>query len=426
MGNIGYEVALEKLHKLGTFGIKPGLERITSLLAALGNPEQKLRCIHVTGTNGKGSVGAMLESMLVESGYKVGKFTSPHLITYNERIIVQKEQITNLEFANLVERVLQVKARAIELDQPTQFEVLTAMAFLYFAEQAVDYAIIEVGMGGLLDSTNVIMPVCSVITNVSLDHMDKCGVNVSEIAVHKAGIIKPGVPVVTAATAEALEVIRKTAAANKAAIYIGEQDFNCQEISKDLLQQTIRYNSPERDFKFSLRLLGKHQLANAAVAIKAFELVTRGQVPVREIAQGLKKTVWSGRAEIVSYEPLVILDGAHNPAGAKVLRELLDDDLFKKQQRCFILGFMQDKAIAEIVDILCRQEDQIIIVKADPELPRAASLEQLKRIILQPTLTAQDYDEALSQAKKIVGPQGIICIAGSLYLIGNIKKTLLG
>ena len=425
MEKLDYEVALEKLHSLGTFGIKPGLERVRKLLELLGNPEAKLKCIHITGTNGKGSVSAMLESILIEAGYKIGKFTSPHLISYNERIIVQKQQITDDDFAELVQKVWQVKEQVELIDQPTQFEVLTAMAFLHFAEQQVDYAVIEVGMGGLLDSTNVITPVCSIITNVSLDHMDKCGASLSEIATHKAGIIKNNVPIVTAAREEGLQVISKTAEFQKAPLYIAGREFKCEQLEQNITEQTIKYTSLNNSFNFILRLLGKHQLENAAVAIKAFELISKNLSAEKFVVQGMDKTVWAGRAEIVDKEPLIMLDGAHNPAGARALRVLLDEEIFKEKQKCFILGFMQDKSIVEIVTALCKNGEKILIVKADNDLPRAASTEYLAQVIPLPTEAMPNYTEAIARAKKIVGTNGLICIAGSLYLVGNIKKTLL-
>lgn len=424
MKNRNYEGALNKLHSLGVFGIKPGLERIKILLKKIGNPEQQIKCIHITGTNGKGSVSTMLEGMLVASGYKVGKFTSPHLVSYNERMVVQKQQIADREFADLVYEICHCATDMTKDMQPTQFEVLTAMAFLYFARQKVDLAIIEVGMGGLLDSTNVITPICSIITNVSLDHMDKCGDSIEKIAVHKAGIIKKNIPVITAATAEALDIIRETASKYQAPLYIAGKDFYCQEISKSLLGQKIKYFAGKEAVEFEIKLLGKHQLTNSAVAITAFKLITKGQ-KMQAIASGLKETIWSGRAEIISQDPVIILDGAHNPAGAIALRELLDDELLRAKRKCFILGFMQDKLIIEIVNILCKKEDTIIVVNAAPDLSRAASPEQLKQLIQAPTILMHDYQQAILKAKEVVGKEGLVCIAGSLYLVGNIKKTLL-
>ena len=424
---MNYTETLAYLDSLGKFGINLGMERIEDLLKELNNPEQKVRTIHVTGTNGKGSVTSMITNILLVSGLKVGKFTSPHLVRYNERIEVDGKEISDEDFALVVTAV----RRAVEsvmakgTDQPTQFEVLTAAAFLYFALQKLDYAVIEVGLGGLWDSTNVITPVVSVITNVSLDHTDRCGKTVEEIAMQKAGIIKDGVPVVTAAEGEALGPIQAMALFKQAPLYIYGKAFTGQEVASSMEGQTFTLSAGDYHSNYDVKLPGAHQILNTAVAVVAAKLASKQDSRINELAlhQGVALTKWPGRLERISQKPDVILDGAHNPAGAAVLRAALDK-YYSGKKICFIFGMMGDKDISQVITTLFRKEDTIFAVRAD-EGTRAAEPEALAAQIGSQAKAMHDLAEAYKTALAEVGEDGLVCVCGSLYLVGTFKKMLL-
>ena len=425
---MNYTETLAYLDSLGKFGINLGMERIEDLLKELNNPEQKVRTIHVTGTNGKGSVTSMITNILLVSGLKVGKFTSPHLVRYNERIEVDGKEISDEDFALVVTAV----RRAVEsvmakgTDQPTQFEVLTAAAFLHFALQKLDYAVIEVGLGGLWDSTNVITPVVSVITNVSLDHTDRCGKTVEEIAMQKAGIIKDGVPVVTAAEGEALGPIQAMALFKQAPLYIYGKAFTGQEVASSMEGQTFTLSAGDYHSNYDVKLPGAHQILNTAVAVVAAKLASKQDSRINELAlhQGVALTKWPGRLERISQNPDVILDGAHNPAGAAVLRAALDK-YYSGKKICFIFGMMGDKDISQVITTLFRKEDTIYTVRAD-EGARAAEPEALAEQIGSQAQAMHDLAAAYKTALAEVGEDGLVCVCGSLYLVGTFKKMLLG
>ena len=424
---MNYTETLAYLDSLGKFGINLGMERIEDLLKELNNPEQKVRTIHVTGTNGKGSVTSMISNILLVSGLKVGKFTSPHLVRYNERIEVDGKEISDEDFALVVTAV----RRAVEsvmakgTDQPTQFEVLTAAAFLHFALQKLDYAVIEVGLGGLWDSTNVITPVVSVITNVSLDHTDRCGKTVEEIAMQKAGIIKDGVPVVTAAEGEALGPIQAMALFKQAPLYIYGKAFTGQEVASSMEGQTFTLSAGDYHSNYEPKLPGAHQILNTAVAVVAAKLASKQDSRINELAlhQGVALTKWPGRLERISQKPDVILDGAHNPAGAAVLRAALDK-YYSGKKICFIFGMMGDKDISQVITTLFRKEDTIYTVRAD-EGARAAEPEALAEQIGSQAQAMHDLAAAYKTALAEVGEDGLVCVCGSLYLVGTFKKMLL-
>ena len=424
---MNYTETLAYLDSLGKFGINLGMERIEDLLKELNNPEQKVRTIHVTGTNGKGSVTSMITNILLVSGLKVGKFTSPHLVRYNERIEVDGKEISDEDFALVVTAV----RRAVEsvmakgTDQPTQFEVLTAAAFLHFALQKLDYAVIEVGLGGLWDSTNVITPVVSVITNVSLDHTDRCGKTVEEIAMQKAGIIKDGVPVVTAAEGEALGPIQAMSLFKQAQLYIYGKAFTGQEVSSSMEGQTFTLSAGDYHSNYEVKLPGAHQILNTAVAVVAAKLASKQDSRINELAlhQGVALTKWPGRLERISQKPDVILDGAHNPAGAAVLRAALDK-YYSGKKICFIFGMMGDKDISQVITTLFRKEDTIYTVRAD-EGARAAEPEALAEQIGSQAQAMHDLAAAYKTALAEVGEDGLVCVCGSLYLVGTFKKMLL-
>lgn len=425
-----YQEALAYLEGLDTFGIKLGLTRIEDLLERMGRPQTLYKTIHVTGTNGKGSTTAMLTEILSQAKIKVGMYTSPHLVSYTERIQVGGQEITESDFAA---GVLEVKAHIAQMvaegaESPTQFEVLTAAAFAYFAKMQVEYAVIEVGLGGLLDSTNVILPEVSVITNVTLEHADRCGGTLLGVAEHKAGIIKEGVPVVTATKGEPLEVIRRVAREKNADIFVCGEEFQsvfegltdgCQNVafSSDLLGCCINY---------PLRLLGLHQIENSAVAVMTALVLahTEKRLTKEAICQGLATVSWGGRFELMRKEkPVLIIDGAHNPAGAKMLRENLDC-YFPGQARVLLLGILKDKDVDGIVQSLIRPED--IVVVTQPNSDRAAAPDDVaEKIAAQQVEAYASIERGLLRARQLAGEEKLLCVAGSLYLVGAVRQHLL-
>ena len=423
-----YEEAINYLANLNRFGINLGLARIEKLLELMDHPEKKIKSIHVAGTNGKGSTTAMLASILSSGGIKTGMYTSPHLAEYTERMIVDGQEASPEEFAQAIAYTSQFVDRIVSqgFDHPTEFEVLTAAAFYYFASCEVEYAVIEVGLGGLLDSTNVIMPILSVITNVTLDHMDKCGSTIEEIAHHKSGIIKQGVPVVTAAKGQALEVIIKTAQEKSTACYVYGQDFSgtflgmkehCQKVGVKLKEQ-------EKIVNFAVNLLGGHQVDNCAVAVMTALILGKSEkrIDLPAIEKGLRQVRWPGRFEVVSESPTIIIDGAHNPDGARALRENLDQ-FYGHKEIVFLLGILQDKDVKTIVTTLIHPADKVVVVA--PISQRAGKPEDVAREIKGAYVeVAHSINAGLEKTKLLAGEDNVICIAGSLYLIGEARKII--
>lgn len=427
---MNYSAALAYLESLGTFGIQLGLKRIEALLAELGNPERRFRSIHVTGTNGKGSTTALLAAILHAAGIRTGMYISPHLVDYPERMTMEGQEISRDEFAAMIGKT-RLAAEAIQargMESPTEFEVLTAAAFLWFAEKQVEMAVVEVGLGGLLDSTNVICPVASVITNVTLEHTDRCGGTVAEIAAHKAGIIKIGAPVFTGATGEALAVIEAAAARQQVPCIVLNRDFFVSEVQSSEAGQSFGFSTPPTAAQhYSLSLIGRHQADNAALAVRACQFLAENEprLTAAAIKFGVAQARWPGRFEIFTGAPTVILDGAHNPDGARTLRHTLDA-VYPGRAIVFLFGVLADKDHGEMARRLFHPSDRAIVV--EPNSPRAASACEIADEIsgyVAAVSVAADIASGLLQAKLWAGPQGIVCVAGSLYMIGDARQLLL-
>ncbi|WP_251441298.1 bifunctional folylpolyglutamate synthase/dihydrofolate synthase [Veillonella intestinalis] len=422
-----YAEAVAYLDSCVPFGIKPGLERIKALLQAMDNPETAYKTIHITGTNGKGSVTALVDSVLTYSGRRVGRFTSPHLISYTERICVNGRSITEAAFGELIANVAKVVTKLVDegLEPPTQFEVLTAAAFLFFREQGVDYAVIEVGLGGLLDSTNVVVPEVSVITNVTIDHQAYCGNTVEEIATHKAGIIKPKVPVVTAAQSSALEVIRTKAKELKSPIFVFNEDFSIKSRSAMPEGQmiTLEDTAGHKDMLFTT-LAGVHQAVNLACATAALRVLMKKDKSISEetLREGLARAKWAGRFEIVKrLDRIFIFDGAHNANGAEAF-QLTYKELFKDTPKTMVLAVLADKEVQAVVDELVAPKDTVIAVPAPT--PRSCTPEELASYISSAVTTASSVTAGLDQAMKTTKSGDIIVVAGSLYILGEAEQWL--
>lgn len=427
-----YEEAVHYLENSSAFGIQLGLGRITALLARLGNPERKYKTVHVTGTNGKGSVTAMIASVLTEAGIKTGRYTSPHLEDYTERIEVDGHDISREDFAVAVDHV-KVAVEAMVADgeeRPTEFEMLTAAAFWHFTQVGVEYAVIEVGLGGLVDSTNVIVPEVSVITNVSLDHMKYCGNTVEEIAVQKAGIIKEGVPVVTTATKPALTVIARTAYEKHSRLYAKDHSFTVKVVPPAddwhpadgqtlSIQETYGYN-----ITATIPLLGEHQQDNCAAAVIAILRLARKDARITRTAveKGLKKVQWPGRFQVVkAKDRTVVIDGAHNPAGIATFVKTYDE-IFGQRKRVFLFSVLADKDYTQMVQELFRPDD--VVVCAPAPTPRSADPPQMAQILPCQATAVDSLDRGLDEAFAKVADDAVLCIVGSLYIQGDVRRYL--
>lgn len=427
-----YEEALEYLVSLTKFGMNFGLNRIKGLLKRLGNPEQNLRVIHVGGTNGKGSTTAMIAEILRASGYKVGVFTSPHLHDYRERIVINGQMIAKERLTSLVGRLRPHLEELVAggIEHPTEFEVSTAMALLYFAEERVHFAVIEVGLGGEIDSTNVVLPLVSVITNVGLDHMDYLGSTLAEIARVKAGIIKPNSVAVTASDRpEVLEVLR--ARAREAGVHLWQvgEDVRFEGRWSGELEQEFDLIGIHGSYpKLRLSLAGRHQLENAATAVTVCEILQSeygAAIPRKAIYEALRKVQWPGRLELISLRPKVLLDGAHNVDGASVLAEALPR--YKRSRLVLCLGMLADKEREKVVDMLVPLADEVIITK--PDSPRAGDWEALAEIARKhgrPAECIEDPREAALAGLARLGAEDMLCVTGSLYMLADARAALLG
>ncbi len=428
---MNFAQALQYLEDLNAFGSQLGLARIQQITELLGNPQARYRTIHVTGTNGKGSVTAMLAGILTQSGIRTGMYVSPHLVSYTERMQIDGQTISEQDFADsmTVVRAAAEKMVAAGSEQPTQFEILTAAAFWYFHQKNVEYAVIEVGLGGLLDSTNVIIPEVSVITNVTMEHADRCGGTLEGIARHKAGIIKAGVPVVTAAVGEPLKILQAAAAEKNTDIFIAGQDFSSSFVHFDGKVQQLEFSSGLLGAvkePYDLQMLGTHQIENSALAVMTARLLhnTDARITPGSIALALAITSWPGRFERMDRgDQHILIDGAHNPAGMEVLRQSLDL-YYPVEERVILLGILKDKDIHTMLATLLRPNDTVVVTA--PNSARASDPEAVARQIHTQHVEVQpDPVEALARSLELANSQRLLCVAGSLYLIGGIRQALL-
>ncbi|MBI5491760.1 MAG: bifunctional folylpolyglutamate synthase/dihydrofolate synthase [Deltaproteobacteria bacterium] len=419
---------LEYLSSLHGHGIKLSLSRIKELLRLLGNPQDDFPTIHIAGTNGKGSTAAYLSSISGRAGFKTGLYTSPHLIKFNERIQVSGRPISDQAMRRIAVKVRKAAKKMTGPDRALSFfEFTTAMAFLYFKERSVDIGVIETGMGGRFDATNVVTPLVSVITNIGLDHTMYLGAKVKDIAFEKAGIIKRGVPVITGEEkAEALAVIEKASRRMGARLLKIGQDFTPRKGHDGRLD----YSGVDIDIKsLTPGLRGAHQFKNAACALAAIE-VLRGsgfKIPVKAIRQGLKGTIWPARVDVVSRRPLVILDAAHNPDGALTLANALKE--FRYKSLTLVLGIMADKDIPGILSSLAPLADNIIVCA--PETDRAASpalivrmLGRMLRPFSKPAVVKSSVKDGVAAALKDARKGDAVCVTGSIFTVGEAKKYL--
>ena len=416
-----YNRCLKIMYGLRRFGIILGLETIQSILDGLGNPHKKYACIHVAGTNGKGSVAATLASILFESGYTVGLYTSPHLVRFNERICVNNDPISNAE----VVRAYRAVKRVHYGDRsPTFFEFATAMALYAFSQHHVDWAVIETGMGGRYDATNVIQPAISIITNVSLEHRDYLGHTLAKIAREKAGIIKPETPVVSGVKQkQARTVVQRIARKQSAPLFMLGRDFKVRQNPSG----GFSYSGLENSWRhLQTPLLGRYQIQNAALALAASEVLIkeRAAISIESIKKGLAHTRWPGRLEIVCNHPLVILDGAHNLIAARNLAKYLAENLAGRRIT-LVIGILDDKPYRSMLNSLLPRCSRAIITRA--RTGRALAPEKLQTIataFLADVRIISDVTAAARHAIETAAPDDVVCIAGSLYVVGEAKEAL--
>ncbi|HIE65243.1 MAG: folylpolyglutamate synthase/dihydrofolate synthase family protein [Nitrospira sp.] len=438
--------ALEYLYQLQRHGVRPGLERMDALLTLLEHPEHQFQSVHIAGTNGKGSTAAMVASALIQGRSTVGLYTSPHLIDFSERIVVSGVPISHEEIVQLTEHIREkIKFRVPRLlEEISFFEFTTAMAFLFFFEKKVDLAVVEVGMGGRFDATNLLSPLVTGITHIGLDHQQYLGTTLEEIIAEKAGIIKESTPIVTSVSQpELLTVLEKKARERNAPlIRLGH------EITLSITDpaQPIRFNAPSRfdydglkERRVECGLLGRHQIDNAAVAIGLLEQLGLRGVPLSEqdLLEGIRQVSWKGRLEILQEQPLFLLDGAHNPSSAKRLGEFLSRvDPDRSGKHWMLIGMMSDKNIPEVLSPLIGWTDAFIFSR--PEIKRAADPNEIMDSVLCvsketssregfPSCTVREkVFDALTYIKAFIRPEDTLVITGSFYTVGEAKALLTG
>ena len=419
---------LRYLEKIQDLGIKFGLDNVRAILDSLGNPHQKYPSVLVAGTNGKGSVCAMLTQILSLHGFRVGLFTSPHLVRVEERIRIGKRPIAVSNFCQILtrlkEKIEDLIAGKILISPPTYFELMTCLGLVYFEEQKVDMAVLEVGMGGRFDATNVVDPVVTAITTISGEHQKFLGESLHQIAFEKAGIIRAGIPVVCGVEErEAFLTIKKRAKELQAPFLgIFEKDENFFSLREDKGYK-FEYRSEKEKYSFSPQLLGFHQGKNASIAILTAEQLSKNwkKLEKNKIIQGIESCKWEGRLEVISRQPHIILDGAHNEEGARALETYIRD--FTPSPMILVFAMMRDKKIEQIAGILFPLSKKIVITRfpyfraASPEDIKARTKKFEDRLLLEP-----DPKKAIDLALQMADPKDSILVTGSLYLVGEIKK----
>ena len=422
---MNYDECIEWLYSFEKFGIKLGLDRISHFCKELDNPQDRYKIVHVGGTNGKGSVCHFLQSILTQNGYKVGLYTSPHLQRLSERFIIDGVEIEEKDVVLIVGKIKPVVEEMIEKQNtPTFFEIVTAMTFQYFKDKSVDFAIVEVGLGGRFDATNIVNPELSIITNVSLEHQKVLGKRIEDIAFEKAGIIKEEVPIITAATDEALEKIKSIAEEKNSFLkVINEKSW--KRVSFDNSVQEFLIKGLLNEYHVKTSMLGLHQGENIALSIAAIENLQMNGLFVTDqsIIEGIERTHIAGRMEIVGSEPTIILDGAHNIESIKFLKGTIQND-FKFGKLILVIGILSDKNIKKILEIIVPISDIIISTKSSNK--RACDPKKILDIAIKirPKIQffeIEDINEAIIKAQNIAQNRDLICITGSLFTVGEAR-----
>lgn len=440
-----YQKTLGYLFGLQRFGIKLGLANITALLRHLENPHAGLKAVHIAGSNGKGSTAAFLTSILRQAGYRVGLYTSPHLIDFTERIQVDGVPITEDWVVGLTDRIRDavgdmeksgelwpdssISSLPPDFDPQkatiTFFEFTTAMALVYFREEGVDLAVLETGMGGRLDATNVIDPLLTLISPISMEHQQYLGKTLLQIAGEKAGIIKPRRPLLTTARQpRVVALFREKCREFQAPFYAHGRDFRGRRTGLRMMDFRGRHH---RWKGLRLGLAGSHQVLNASLALAAAEMLVEMEFPMSEehLRNGLVETKWPGRLEKVGDSPPILLDGAHNPGATRILKKALEEE-FPHRRLILVLGIMGDKEIGKMMSNLVPLADLLILTR--PDMERAASLEILRKHASpwgKPALEIGDVGGAVEKARSEAGRGDLVVVTGSLYTVGEARAYLI-
>ncbi|WP_391563796.1 bifunctional folylpolyglutamate synthase/dihydrofolate synthase [Paenibacillus cremeus] len=419
-------------------GIKPGLERMEKLMELLGNPHRRLKFIHVAGTNGKGSVCAYLTEVIKQAGYDVGTFTSPYIEKYNERIRLNGQNIPDEDLLQVINKVKPLVDEVVEeFGQPSMFEISTVIAIEYFARVAYpDFVVWETGMGGRLDSTNVVTPIVSVITNIGHDHMDILGDTLEKVAAEKAGIIKAGVPVVSAVEQpEVIDVIERTAKAKNSTLYLLGREFRYDMRVTKEDEQTFDFSGLFRNIpEMTISLNGSHQPKNAAVALMTLEVLRQYYAFIAEdedLYRAMRAAAWPGRLEMVSRSPRILIDGAHNPEGAAVLAESLKSTYSYKKLH-LMMGMLANKNHTSYFRHILPIVDTLIVTEPDWfKKAAAADLADLAHTLLEEigrrdvnVIVEPNWKEALELVKRSTSPDDLAVVTGTLYLIGDVRSRI--
>lgn len=427
---MNYKEAMDYIKKVGNFGSNYGLERTERILEILGNPHKDIKCIHIAGTNGKGSTTSIISSILIEEGFKVGMYTSPFLEEFEERIQINRENIKKDDLAYHIENIKLAVDQVIKegYSHPTEFEIITCLMFEYFKKNNVDYAVVEVGLGGRLDSTNVIDPIVTVITSIGLDHTNILGGTIEEIAREKGGIIKGNRPLILYPQEElALSELENIAKRKNAPIYkVHESDGKLIEIVKsDDFYQKIEVKGINEVYNLNLKLLGEHQILNCAVAVKAVEILFNIEgLKLKNINKGVEDAKWIGRLEVLNKNPLIVIDGAHNIQGIKMLKKNVIK-YFNYNNIYLLIGILSDKQVDDMINEIVPLSKSIIALT--PHSDRAELASELKNHIEKinkNVISLDSYEEAVSKILKHAKNDDLILITGSLYMIGDMRKII--
>jgi len=423
---MNYQTSLDFLNSLAFKGIKLGLDNIKNVLSYLGDPHLKIPTIHIAGTNGKGSTAAYIENILRASGYRVGLFTSPHFLDFSERIQIDRVPISRSDFAS---NATEVKEAIENLKaETTYFEFATVLAFLYFSKEKPDWVVLEVGLGGRLDCTNVCDPEISIISSISMDHQAYLGNTLESIAFEKASIIKKSGTVIADKQEERVEkVILDFARNQEASIKLREKDYFVTRKDHSWKGQTFDFESSSGDFKsLKTHLLGLHQVFNAGMAIEAvLNLEEKGHSIHKDaISKGILNCQWEGRLEVVEQEPFLVLDSAHNVESVKFLTKAIKEH-FQYNKCIIVLGVMKDKDIEKMGLTLLEFADKIILTR--PNIERSADPTELKKVLSKmqkPIEIIEEIPYSVGIAKKLANSDDLICITGSLFTIAEAKLFL--
>lgn len=429
---MNYEEAMNYINSVGRFGSNYGLKRTYRLLELLGEPQKKLKLVHIAGTNGKGSTTSMITAILMGMGYKVGMYTSPYLEEFEERIQINGKNIPKNKLTELINIVKEAVDKVIKegYEHPTEFEILTTVMYLYYYNEKVDYAIIEVGLGGELDSTNVITPIVSVITSISFDHMNILGNCLYEIAMQKAGIIKEEIPVVVyPQTNEAMRAIVEKAKITKSTVYEidGNSGTFIEVKHEEKFYQKVKIYTGKELYNINLPLMGEHQILNLSVALTTIEILCEreGLIFNKELIENSIESVkWKGRLEVLNKEPLIVMDGAHNIEGIKMLKNNVKK-YFKYNNVFLLLGILADKQVEEMIKEITPMTYKVYALT--PHSDRAELNTELKDHILKynkNTIALDSYEDAMKTVLSEATSEDLILISGSLYMIGDMRKII--